>query len=116
MLKEELARGTGYFEAADRDEAYFIPEDNLYLVGTAEQSLIAMHANEILEEKDLPRRYVGFSTCFRREAGAYGKDTKGILRVHQFDKVEMVSFTKPEDGDKEHDFLLSLEEKLLQAL
>lgn len=100
MLKEEMARGTGYFEAADRKEAYFIPEDNLFLAGTSEQSLISMHADEIFEEKELPKRYVGFSTCFRREAGAYGKDTKGILRVHQFDKVEMVSFCKPEDSKK----------------
>ena len=104
MLKEEMARGTGYFEAADKKEAYFIPEDNLYLAGTAEQPLIAMHADEIFEEKELPKRYVGFSTCFRREAGAYGKDTKGILRVHQFDKVEMVSFCRPEDSKKEHKF------------
>jgi len=116
MLKEEMARGTGYFEAADKREAYFIPEDNFYLVGTSEQSLIAMHSDEILEEKDLPRRYVGFSTCFRREAGAYGKDTKGILRVHQFDKVEMISLSKPEDSKKEHQFLLETEEKLMKSL
>jgi seryl-tRNA synthetase len=116
MLKEDMARGTGYFEAADKDEAYFLPADNFFLVGTSEQSLLAMHAGEILEEKDLPKRYVGFSTCFRREAGAYGKDTKGILRVHQFDKIEMISFTKKEDSQKEHDFLLSMEEKLMQML
>ena len=116
MLKEAMARGTGYFEAVDKEEAYFIPEDDFYLVGTAEQSLIAMHSEEILEEKDLPKRYVGFSTCFRREAGAYGKDTKGILRVHQFDKVEMISLCRPEDSKKEHQFLLSIEEKLMQAL
>jgi seryl-tRNA synthetase len=116
MLKEQMARGTGYFEAADRNEAYFFPEDNLYLVGTSEQSLLAMHADEILEEKDLPKRYLGFSTCFRREAGAYGKDTKGILRVHQFDKIEMMSFCHSEKSREEHDFLLSLEEKLMQLL
>jgi seryl-tRNA synthetase len=116
MLKEEMARGTGYFEASDRKEAYFLPEDNLYLVGTSEQSLLAMHSDEILEEKDLPKRYLGFSTCFRREAGAYGKDTKGILRVHQFDKIEMLSFCHPEKSRKEHEFLLSLEEKLMQLL
>jgi len=116
MLKEEMARGTGYFEAADKREAYFIPEDNFYLVGTSEQSLIAMHSDEILEEKDLPKRYVGFSTCFRREAGAYGKDTKGILRVHQFDKVEMISISKPEDSEKEHQFLLEIEENLMKFL
>lgn len=116
MLKEEMARGTGYFEAADKKEAYFIPEDNLYLAGTSEQSLIAMLADEILEEKDLPKRYVAFSSCFRRESGNYGKDTKGILRVHQFDKIEMVSFTRPEDSKKEHRFLLAMEEKLMQKL
>ena len=116
MLKSEMARGTGYFEASDKKEAYFFPEDNLYLVGTSEQSLIAMHANENFNERELPKRYVGFSTCFRREAGSYGKDTKGILRVHQFDKVEMVSFCKPEDSKKEHQFFLSLEEKLMKSL
>jgi seryl-tRNA synthetase len=116
ILKEEMARGTGYFEAADKKEAYFLPEDNLYLVGTAEQSLLAMHTDEILEEKDLPKRYLGFSTCFRREAGSYGKDTKGIFRVHQFDKIEMLSFCQPETSKEEHQFLLSLEEKLMKFL
>lgn len=116
MLKEEMAKGTGYFEATDRDEAYFLPKDNLFLAGTSEQSLIAMHTNEIFEEKDLPRRYVGFSACFRREAGSYGKDTKGIMRVHQFDKVEMVSFAKPEDSKKEHQFLLKTQERLMKPL
>jgi len=116
MLKEEMARGTGYFEAGDKDEAYFLQQDNMFLVGTSEQSLIAMHANEILDEKKLPLRYVGFSTCFRREAGSYGKDTKGILRVHQFDKLEMVIFSKPEDSKKEHELLLQIEEKLMRAL
>ncbi len=116
MLKDEMARGTGYFEAGDRNEAYFLPDDNMYLVGTSEQSLVAMHADEILNEKDLPLRYAGFSTCFRREAGSYGKDTKGILRVHQFDKLEMVIFSKPEDSKKEHQLLLSIEEKLMKAL
>jgi len=75
-----------------------------------------MHADEIFEEKDLPKRYVAFSTCFRREAGSYGKDTKGILRVHQFDKVEMVSFCKPDDSRKEHEFLLKIQEKMMKAL
>jgi len=116
MLKEKIAQGTGYYETTDRKEAYFIPQDNLFLVGTSEQSIITMHSNEIFEEKDLPRRYVGFSTCFRREAGSYGKDTKGILRVHQFDKVEMISFVKPEDSKKEHLFFLEIEEKLMKLL
>jgi seryl-tRNA synthetase len=116
MLKDEMARGTGYFEAGDRSEAYYLPDDNMYLVGTSEQSLVAMHADEVLNEKDLPLRYVGFSTCFRREAGSYGKDTKGILRVHQFDKLEMVIFSKPEQSKDEHKLLLSIEEKLMKAL
>ena len=75
-----------------------------------------MHKDEILEEDKLPKRYVGFSTCFRREAGSYGKDTRGIIRAHQFDKIEMVSFVKQGEDDKEHEFLLSLEEKLLGLL
>jgi seryl-tRNA synthetase len=116
MLKKEMARGTGYFEATDVKEAYFIPEDNLFLIGTAEQSLLTMHANEVFEGNELPKRYLGFSTCFRREAGSYGKDTRGIFRVHQFDKVEMFSFCKPEDSRKEHQFFLEMEEKLMQIL
>ena len=116
MLKEEMARGTGYFEASDKEQAYFLPQDNMFFVGTSEQSLVAMHAREVFEEKDLPKRYIGFSTCFRREAGSYGKDTKGILRVHQFDKLEMVVFCKPDDSIKEHKLLLSLQEELMKAL
>lgn len=116
MVKSEMAKGTGYFEAADAKEAYYLRDDDLFLIGTSEQSLVAMHEGEVFGEKDLPRRYVGFSSCFRREAGAYGKDTKGILRVHQFDKIEMVSFVKPEDSKKEHELLLSLQEKLVSSL
>jgi len=116
MLKEEMALGTGYLEASDKEEAYFIPGDNFYLVGTSEQSMLAMHADETFEEKELPKKYCGFSTCFRREAGSYGKDTKGILRVHQFDKIEMICFSKPEDSAKELQFFLGMEEKLMKAL
>lgn len=116
MLKVEMARGTGYFEATDVKEAYYLQEDKMFLIGTSEQSLIAMHADEFLDEKKLPLRYAGFSTCFRREAGSYGKDTKGILRVHQFDKLEMVVFCKPEDSKKEHQMLLAIEEKLMKLL
>jgi seryl-tRNA synthetase len=116
MLKSEMAKGMGYPEQFDGKEAYRTKEDNLFLVGTSEQSMGTMHAGEIFDEKDLPRRYVGFSTCFRREAGSYGKDTKGIFRVHQFDKVEMFSFSKPEESKKEHQFFLKIEEKLMQAL
>ncbi|PIS39685.1 MAG: serine--tRNA ligase [Candidatus Nealsonbacteria bacterium CG08_land_8_20_14_0_20_38_20] len=116
MLKPEMAKGTGYFETTALDEAYYLSKDSLFLIGTSEQSLVAMHANEVLKESDLPRRYMGFSTCFRREAGAYGKDTKGILRVHQFDKIEMFSLTKPEESKKELQFFLEIEETLMQAL
>jgi len=110
-----MMRGMGYVERGG-EEIYFVEKDNLYLIGTAEQIIGPMHADETLEEKELPKRYAGFSSCFRREAGSYGKDTKGILRVHQFDKVEMFIFCQPEESKKEHQLLLSIEEKLMQAL
>ncbi len=116
MMKPEMARGMGYLEQTDDEEAYYLQKDNLYLAATAEQPLGSMHSGEVFEEKDLPRRYIGFSTCFRREAGSYGKDTKGILRVHQFDKVEMFIFCKPEDSKKEHQLLLATERELMDAL
>lgn len=116
LIKKESMRGMGYLEHGGEEDMYVFEKDDLVLVGTSEQSIGPMHMNEVLEEKDLPKRYVSFSSCFRREAGSYGKDTKGILRVHQFDKVEMFSFTKPENSEKEHEYLLSLEEKLFQAL
>lgn len=115
FLKPEAMRGMGYLDY-NEDEVYHLEKDDLYLIGTSEQAIGAMHMNEIFSEKELPLRYAGFSSCFRREAGSYGKDTKGILRVHQFDKIEMFSFTKPEDSKKEHEFLLSMEEKLMGAL
>jgi seryl-tRNA synthetase len=116
MLKPEMAKGMGYLEQSDKKEAYYLPQDDLYLVGTSEQSIGAMHADEIFQEKNLPKRYVGFSTCFRREAGSYGKDTKGILRVHQFDKVEMFVFSKPEDSKKEHQLLSETAKELMNDL
>ncbi len=116
MIKPEILKGMGRLSGRQKEERYYLPKDDLYLAGSAEHTMGPIHANEILEERDLPRRYVGFSTCFRREAGSYGKDTKGILRVHQFDKVEMFSFTKPENSQKEHQFLLSLQEELMQEL
>jgi len=115
MIRPEMMEGMGYVERG-REEMYFVEKDNLLLVGTSEQMIGPMHADEILEEKELPKRYVGFSTCFRREAGSYGKDTKGIFRVHQFDKLEMFSFTLPEKSQEEHQFMLALEEKLMQSL
>lgn len=116
MIKKESMKAMGYMEHGGEDEMYVLDKDGLILVGTSEQSIGPMHMGEVLEVKDLPRRYVGFSACFRREAGTYGKDTRGILRVHQFDKVEMFSFTKPGESDKEQEDLLFLEEKLFQAL
>jgi len=116
MLKKDVARGMGYFEQVDEKEAYYFKNDDLYLAGTSEQPIGAMHSGEIFNGGDLPRRYVGFSTCFRREAGSYGKDTKGIMRVHQFDKLEMFSFCKPEESKNEHQFLLEIEEKLMEKL
>ncbi len=117
LIKEEMMRGMGYIDSEkDREERYFLEKDGLFLVGTSEQSVGPMHMDEIFNEADLPRRYAAFSTCFRREAGSYGKDTHGILRVHQFDKVEMFIFSKPEDSKKEHEFMLRTEEELMQAL
>jgi len=116
MISLESMTGMGYLENGGQENMYVLEKDKMVLVGTAEQSIGPMHKDEILLEKELPKRYVGFSSCFRREAGSYGKDTKGIFRVHQFNKVEMFSFAKPEDSDKEHEYLLSLEEKLIQEL
>lgn len=116
LIKTEMMQAMGYMEHGGKEQMYIFDQDKQVLVGTAEQSLGPMHAGEIVDGAKLPLRYAGFSTCFRREAGTYGKDTKGIFRVHQFDKVEMFSFTKPEAGDKEHEFLLGIEEELLQAL
>ena len=115
LLKDAPMRGMGYLDRG-ADEVYHLEKDDLYLTGTSEQPIGAMHSGEIFEEKDLPKRYVGFSTCFRREAGAYGKDTKGILRVHQFDKVEMFSFCHPDKSKDEHNLIFSLEEKLMKML
>ncbi|PIR80207.1 MAG: serine--tRNA ligase [Candidatus Levybacteria bacterium CG10_big_fil_rev_8_21_14_0_10_35_13] len=116
LIKTEIMRGLGYMENGGDEDMYILDKDDLVLVGTSEQSIVAMHKDEILQSRILPLRYVGFSSCFRREAGSYGKDTRGILRAHQFDKVEMVSFTAQGEDDKEHEYLLTIEEKLLQAL
>ncbi|MCS7200557.1 MAG: serine--tRNA ligase [Patescibacteria group bacterium] len=116
FIKERYYRGMGRLSLSDREERYFLEKDNLYLVGSAEHTLGPYFADEILKETNLPIRFLGFSTCFRREAGSYGKDVRGILRVHQFDKVEMFSFVLPENSEAEHQFLLSLEERIVQAL
>ncbi|MGH2837814.1 MAG: serine--tRNA ligase [Thermoleophilaceae bacterium] len=115
LVREEALYGTGFLPDTEQ-QIYSLPDDELYLAGTAEVPLASLHAGEIAPEERLPMRYAGFSPCFRREAGAAGKDTRGIFRVHQFDKVEMFTFVKPEDSPDEHERLLAIEEKILQAL
>jgi len=113
LVREEAMYGTGFFPS-EKTDYYSIPEDGLYLVGTSEVPLIAMHMGEILDE--LPIRYCAFSSCFRREAGAAGKDTRGMFRVHQFQKVEMVVYIRPEESWDEHERLLALEEALVHEV
>lgn len=127
LIRKEMTDGLGYWhgkldEEHTANENYYLvydPQENeqgLYLIGTGEHSIVPMHSDEILDEKELPKKYVAFSPCFRREAGSYGKDTRGIFRVHQFDKVEMVAFVKPEDDETERTKLLSLAEGLMKSL
>ena len=116
LIKTEIMKSLGYMERGGAEDMFHIEKDGLTLVGTAEHAIVAMHMDETFLERDLPKRYVGFSSAFRREAGSYGKDTRGILRVHQFDKVEMVSYTTPEKSDEEHEYLVSIEERFFQAL
>jgi seryl-tRNA synthetase len=113
LVREEALYGTGFLPDTEQ-QIYHLPADGLYLAGTSEVALASLHAGEILEE--LPKRYAGFSPCFRREAGAAGKDTRGIFRVHQFDKVEMFSFVDPATSPDEHERLLAIEESIMQAL
>lgn len=115
LVREEALFGTGFFPEA-REQVYSIPEDELFLVGTSEVPLASLHADEIIEPDALPIRYVGFSPCFRREAGSYGRDTRGIFRVHQFDKVEMFSFVAAEASWDEHEYLHGLERRIVEAL
>ena len=115
MVREEAMYGTGFLPA-DEAQLYTTTEDELYLVGTAEVSLAALRMGEIVDEADLPMRYAGYSTCFRREAGTYGKDMGGMFRVHQFDKVEMFVFTTPESSWDEHEYLVSVEEEIVGNL
>lgn len=127
LIKHEITEGLGYWNTGNNNNYYFVSdyeelegdkekENPLYLIGTGEHAVVPIHKDEVLEEKELPKKYVVFSSCFRREAGSYGKDTQGILRVHQFDKVEMVEFIKPEDDEKERRNILSLSEKFMQDL
>jgi seryl-tRNA synthetase len=113
LVREEALYGTGFLPDTEQ-QIYRLPDDDLYLVGTSEVALASLHAGEILDE--LPLRYAGFSSCFRREAGAGGKDTRGIFRVHQFDKLEMFSFVEPDASRDEHERLLAIEEEILQEL
>jgi len=115
LVRAEALFGTGFLPDTEQ-QIYRLPDDDLYLVGTSEVPLASLHAGEILEAAALPLRYAGFSPCFRREAGAAGRDTRGIFRVHQFDKLEMFAFVAPEDAVEEHERLLELEEELLAAL
>ena len=119
MIKPQEAAMMGFIENPEDergdDEAYYLEKDKLYLTATSEQSLGVMHASETIA-LDKPKKYVAFSTCFRRESGSYGKDTKGIFRVHQFDKMEMFVYCKPEDSEKEHKQLLAIEEELMKDL
>jgi seryl-tRNA synthetase len=115
LVREQALFGTGMLPDTEQ-QIYQLPADDLYLAGTSEVALASLHAGEILAEEQLPLRYAGFSPCFRREAGAAGKDTRGIFRVHQFDKVEMFSFVTPESSVDEHERLLAIEEEILQEL
>ncbi len=115
LVREEALFGTGFFPD-DEQQVYEVPADDLYLIGTSEVALASMHSDEIFAAEELPRRYVGFSTCFRRESGAAGRDTRGIFRLHQFDKLEMFSFCHPEQSWDEHDYLFAREEALIQEL
>ncbi len=115
LVREEALFATGMLPG-DRDQIYELPKDELFLAGTSEVPLAALHADAILDAADLPIRYAGFSTCFRREAGAAGRDTRGIFRVHQFDKVEMFSFVEPDRASEEHERILSIEEEILSSL
>jgi seryl-tRNA synthetase len=115
LVNPAAMEGTGFLGQA-AENVYRIEKDDVYLVGTSEVPLAAMHMDEILQEDKLPIRYAGYSSCFRREAGTYGKDTRGIIRVHQFDKVEMFTFCKPEDAKEEHQRLLQWEKDFLTAM
>lgn len=127
LIKQEMTEGLGYWQSGGNENYYLVSDleevsetekasNPLYLIGTGEHALVPMHKDEIIEAKDLPKKYVAFSPCFRREAGSYGKDTQGILRVHQFDKVEMVALVKPEEDEAERKKMLAIAEELMKDL
>lgn len=115
LVRPEVMAGTGFL-GSHADEIYHLPDDDLYLVGTSEVPLAGYHADEILDLSDGPRRYAGWSSCFRREAGSYGKDTRGIIRVHQFDKVEAFVYCRPEEAEAEHQRLLGWQRQMLELI
>ncbi|WP_297590734.1 serine--tRNA ligase [uncultured Corynebacterium sp.] len=115
LVRPEIMQGTGFLDEHD-EEIYYLERDDMYLVGTSEVALAGLHQDEIIDLSDGPLLYAGWSSCFRREAGSYGKDTRGILRVHQFDKLEMFAYCKPEDAEEMHQKLLGLEREMLAAV
>jgi len=115
LVREHVMEEAGFFPT-DRNQVYDLPEDELFLVGTSEVPLSALHRGDLIDAASLPRRYAGFSTNFRREAGTYGKDTRGIFRVHQFDKVEMFAYVAPADSEAEHERILAIEERIIGGL
>ncbi len=115
LVSPAIMRGTGFL-GAHADEIYYLPADDLYLTGTSEVALAGYHADEIVDLSNGPLRYAGWSTCYRREAGSYGKDTRGILRVHQFNKLEMFSYCAPDEAEAEHDRLVAWQEEMMQSL
>lgn len=116
MIKPDIYIKMARLDPGQEEERYYLQKDDQYLIGSAEHTLGPLHMDETIPEEKLPFRYIGFSTSFRREAGSYGKDTKGILRVHQFDKLEMESFTIPENSRKEQDFIVAIQEYLVNSL
>ncbi len=125
LIKQEITKGLGYWQVGANENYYSVKntsvdggdqETDLYLVGTGEHSVVPMHSGEVFAEKDLPKKYLAFSPCFRRESGSYGKDTRGVLRVHQFDKLEMVAFVKPEDDEKTRAEMLQIVEDMMKDL
>ncbi len=116
LISREAMSAMGYLDHGGEEEVYHLKNDDLVLIGTSEQAIGPMHMNELFDASEFPLRYAGFSPCYRREAGSYGRDTRGILRMHQFDKIEMFSFVLPDASDEEHHMLLSVEEELMQGL
>lgn len=116
LVKAETMQAMGYLQHGGEEETYHFEKDDLYLTATSEQSLVGLYQDEIIPSHDLPLRFVGYSSCFRREAGSYGKDVRGLIRTHQFEKVEMVSLVLPEKADEEHERILAIEEEFVSGL